>query len=137
MDVLRGLTLRALGRAELARYRHQEEAVRPFAAVLRHADAAAVREQAAAAVAHAVASNPAGLGSGWRAAVDALTVAAADPSAGERRMPGVTVAAAAAACPLLLGKKNFHPATQGVPQGAHRIREEGGLPAAFSAKHMH
>ena len=42
----------------------QDEALRPFVAVLRHADNALVREMTVQVVSQAVATNPKGLGSG-------------------------------------------------------------------------
>lgn len=39
VDALRQLTTKLLDRAELARFTHQGEALRPFAAVLRHSGA--------------------------------------------------------------------------------------------------
>lgn len=150
VDALRQLAAKLLARAELARFTHQGEALRPFAAVLRHsgkrirgaeteasgwvvgpvggrrerlvggldpappasrsqaggafcsapitliccpsscklslmttphiADSPAVRELAAACVAHAVTAHPRGLGSGWRAVLEALSLAARDSS---------------------------------------------------------
>ena len=44
----------------------QDEALRPFVAVLRGADSAAVREMTVQVVAQAVAAHPRGLGSGAR-----------------------------------------------------------------------
>ncbi len=146
VDALRQLAAKLLERAELARFTHQGEALRPFAAVLRHsgrcerlcmglggclrgclgappqqhawqggctpptqcksdsaipptpgvacyssrvrprpcaehiADSPAVRELAVACVAHAVSAHPRGLGSGWRAVLAALALAAGDAS---------------------------------------------------------
>ena len=74
------LAAKLLDRAELARFTHQGEALRPFAAVLRHSDSPAVRELAVACVAHAVSAHPRGLGSGWRSVLEALTLAARDAS---------------------------------------------------------
>ena len=80
VDALRQLAAKLLDRAELARFTHQGEALRPFAAVLRHSDSPAVRELAVACVAHAVSAHPRGLGSGWRSVLEALTLAARDAS---------------------------------------------------------
>jgi hypothetical protein len=56
----------------------QEDALRPFVAVLRQCDEPAVRELAVHCVMQAVASHPRGLGSGWRMATQALRLGAAD-----------------------------------------------------------
>jgi Sec7-like guanine-nucleotide exchange factor len=47
VDSLRQLVAKLLARAELVNFTHQEEALRPFVAVLRQSDEAAVRELAA------------------------------------------------------------------------------------------
>jgi hypothetical protein len=46
VDSLRQLVAKLLARAELEHYTHQEEALRPFVAVLRQCDEACVRELA-------------------------------------------------------------------------------------------
>ena len=56
----------------------QEDALRPFVAVLRQCDEPAVRELAVQCVMQAVAAHPRGLGSGWRMATQALRLGAAD-----------------------------------------------------------
>lgn len=78
VDTLRQLAAKLLDRAELTRFTSQGEALRPFAVVLRHCDAPAVRELAVACVAHAASSHPRGLGSGWRSVLEALSVAVGD-----------------------------------------------------------
>ena len=60
----------------------QGDALRPFAAILRHSDSHTVRELAVACVVHAITAHPRGLGSGWRSVIEALTVAAGDSSPG-------------------------------------------------------
>ncbi|KAF8064597.1 BIG3 [Scenedesmus sp. PABB004] len=80
VDSLRQLVAKLLARAELEHFTHQEEALRPFVAVLRQCDEACVRELAVQCVMQAVSSHPAGLGSGWRMAVLALRLGASDGS---------------------------------------------------------
>ncbi|WIA18888.1 hypothetical protein OEZ85_003561 [Tetradesmus obliquus] len=80
VDSLRQLVAKLLARAELEHFTHQEEALRPFVAVLRQCDEACVRELAVQCVMQAVASHPRGLGSGWRMVILALRLGAADPS---------------------------------------------------------
>ncbi|KAF6256772.1 hypothetical protein COO60DRAFT_1627056 [Scenedesmus sp. NREL 46B-D3] len=80
VDALRQLAAKLLARAELEHFTHQEEALRPFVAVLRQCDEASVRELAVQCVMQAVASHPRGLGSGWRMVILALRLGAADPA---------------------------------------------------------
>ncbi|KAK9904753.1 hypothetical protein WJX75_001787 [Coccomyxa subellipsoidea] len=77
---MRGLVPKLLSRAELSCFTHQDEALRPFVAVLRHADSAVVREMTVQVIAQAISAHPEGLGSAWRSVLQALTVAAADGS---------------------------------------------------------
>lgn len=58
----------------------QEEALRPFVAVLRQCDTVAVRELAVQCVMQAAAAHPHDLGSGWRMVIEALRAGAADAS---------------------------------------------------------
>ncbi len=82
----------------------QGDALRPFAAILRHSDSHAVRELAVACVVHAITAHPRGLGSGWRSVIEALTVAAADSFPGglePQRLPAAAaVMVAAVVCPV-------------------------------------
>jgi hypothetical protein len=78
VDSLRQLVAKLLARAELAHFTHQEEALRPFVAVLRQCDDVAVRELTVSCVQQAVAAHPRGLGSGWRMVLQALRLGAAD-----------------------------------------------------------
>ena len=67
VDALRQLVAKLLVRAELAEltsFTHQDEALRPFVAVLKHCDSAAVREQTVQCIAQAITAHPRGLGSG-------------------------------------------------------------------------
>ena len=81
VDALRRLSDKLLCRAELAGFATQSEALRPMAAILKGSDAPAVRELAVACVAHAIHAHRKRLGvSGWRAGIEALTIAAADAS---------------------------------------------------------
>ncbi len=67
MDALRQLVAKLLvraERAELTSFTHQDEALRPFVAVLKHCDSAAVREQTVQCIAQAITAHPRGLGSG-------------------------------------------------------------------------
>jgi len=66
-DALRQLVAKLLvraERAELTSFTHQDEALRPFVAVLKHCDSAAVREQTVQCIAQAITAHPRGLGSG-------------------------------------------------------------------------
>lgn len=82
VDALRKLSDKLLCRAELAGFATQSEALRPMAAILKGSDSSAVRELVVACVAHAVHAHRKRMGgSGWRAVVEALTVAAGDNSA--------------------------------------------------------
>ncbi|KAK9804748.1 hypothetical protein WJX72_003264 [[Myrmecia] bisecta] len=78
VDSLRQLVAKLLIRAELTNFTQQDEALRPFVAVLRHCDALAVRVLTVQCIAQAISAHPRGLGSGWRSVLEALTVAAAD-----------------------------------------------------------
>jgi len=84
VDALRQLTAKLLAprrRAELTNFARQGEALRPFAAVLRHCDNPAVKDLAVSCVSQAVAARSAELGGpGWRSAIEALAVAAGDPA---------------------------------------------------------
>lgn len=67
VDALRQLVAKLLvraERAELTSFTHQDEALRPFVAVLKHCDSAAVREQTVQCIAQAITAHPRGLGSG-------------------------------------------------------------------------
>lgn len=67
VDALRQLVAKLLvraERAELTSFNHQDEALRPFVAVLKHCDSAAVREQTVHCIAQAITAHPRGLGSG-------------------------------------------------------------------------
>ena len=57
------LLLRA-ERAELTSFSHQDEALRPFVAVLKHCDSTAVREQVVQSIAETITAYPRGLGTG-------------------------------------------------------------------------
>ena len=57
------LLLRA-ERAELTSFSHQDEALRPFVAVLKHCDSAVVREQVVQSIAQTITAHPRGLGTG-------------------------------------------------------------------------
>lgn len=84
VDALRQLVAKLLvraERAELTSFTHQDEALRPFVAVLKHCDSAAVREQTVQCIAQAITAHPRGLGSGWRSVLEVLIVAAADSAA--------------------------------------------------------
>lgn len=84
VDALRQLVAKLLvraERAELTSFTHQDEALRPFVAVLKHCDSAAVREQTVQCIAQAITAHPKGLGSGWRSVLEVLIVAAADSAA--------------------------------------------------------
>jgi hypothetical protein len=87
VDALRQLADKLLCRSELAGFSSQGDALRPLSAVLRSSDSPAVRELAAACVAHAVAAHSKRLGSGWRGVSEALVIAAADTSPGEPLLP--------------------------------------------------
>ncbi|BDA49435.1 probable Brefeldin A-inhibited guanine nucleotide-exchange protein [Coccomyxa sp. Obi] len=78
---MRALVAKLLSRAELSCFTHQDEALRPFVAVLRHAESAVVREMTVQVIAQAITTHPQGLGSAWRSVLQALTVAAADSAA--------------------------------------------------------
>ncbi|DBA73285.1 hypothetical protein WJX77_003623 [Trebouxia sp. C0004] len=81
VDALRQLVAKLLvraERAELTSFTHQDEALRPFVAVLKHCDSAAVREQTVQCIAQAITAHPRGLGSGWRSVLEVLIAAAAD-----------------------------------------------------------
>ncbi|KAK9788000.1 hypothetical protein WJX73_004027 [Symbiochloris irregularis] len=78
VDHMRALVSKLLARAELSNFTHQDEALRPFVAVLRHCDSVGVRERCVQCIALALTAHPRGLGSGWRAALQALAVAASD-----------------------------------------------------------
>jgi hypothetical protein len=80
VDALRQLADKLLCRAELAGFTAQGDALRPFSAVLRCSDNPSVRELAVACVSHAVGTHARRIGSGWRAVLECLAVAAADPS---------------------------------------------------------
>ena len=75
------LLLRA-ERAELTSFSHQDEALRPFVAVLKHCDSAVVREQVVQSIAQTITAHPRGLGTGpLPASVMPLTSSIlADPS---------------------------------------------------------
>ncbi|KAK9844232.1 hypothetical protein WJX84_000597, partial [Apatococcus fuscideae] len=75
---LRRLVAKLLARAELVNFRHQDEAVRPFMAILRHADSPSVREATVQCIAQAINLHPRSLGSGWRSVLEALAIAACD-----------------------------------------------------------
>ena len=67
VDALRQLVAKLLvraERAELTSFTYQDEALRPFVAVLKHCDSAAVREQTVQCIAEAITAHPRGLGSG-------------------------------------------------------------------------
>lgn len=67
VDALRQLVAKLLvraERAELTSFTYQDEALRPFVAVLKHCDSAAVREQTVQCIAQAITAHPRGLGSG-------------------------------------------------------------------------
>lgn len=64
MKALRRLVAKLLARAELVNFRHQDEAVRPFMAILRHADSPSVREATVQCIAQAINLHPRSLGSG-------------------------------------------------------------------------
>lgn len=67
VDALRQLVAKLLvraERAELTSFTYQDEALRPFVAVLKHCDSAAVREQTVHCIAQAITAHPRGLGSG-------------------------------------------------------------------------
>ncbi len=80
VDALRQISDRLLCRVELAGFTAQGDALRPFSAVLRCSDTPCVRELAVACVSHAVGTHARRIGSGWRAVLECLAVAAADPS---------------------------------------------------------
>eukprot|EP00775_Hariotina_reticulata_P004219 gene4219-4468_t len=80
VDSLRQLVTKLLARAELEHFTYQEDALRPFVAVLRQCDEAPVRELAVQCIMQAVSSHPGGLGSGWRMVILALRLGAADGS---------------------------------------------------------
>lgn len=80
VEALRQLADKVLCRAELAGFSSQGDALRPFTAVLRGSDAAAVRELSTACIARAVDAHSARIGSGWRTVLEALGTAACDPS---------------------------------------------------------
>jgi Sec7-like guanine-nucleotide exchange factor len=80
VDSLRQLVAKLLARAELAHFTHQEEALRPFVAVLRQCDDVNVRELTVTCVQQAVTAHPKGLGSGWRMVLQALHLGAVDSS---------------------------------------------------------
>jgi Sec7-like guanine-nucleotide exchange factor len=80
VDSLRQLVAKLLARAELAHFTHQEDALRPFVAVLRQCDDVTVRELTVACVQQAVTTHPKGLGSGWRMVLQALRLGAVDRS---------------------------------------------------------
>ena len=70
VDALRQLVAKLLvraERAELTSFTYQDEALRPFVAVLKHCDSAAVREQTVQCIAQAITAHPRGLGSGAHA----------------------------------------------------------------------
>lgn len=80
VDSLRQFADRLLERDELAGFSSQGDALRPLGAVLRCSDAVAVRELSIACVSHAMSSHGDRIaGSGWRAAIEAVAVAVADP----------------------------------------------------------
>ncbi|KAL3134912.1 hypothetical protein ABBQ32_007876 [Trebouxia sp. C0010 RCD-2024] len=84
VDALRQLVAKLLvraERAELTSFTYQDEALRPFVAVLKHCDSAAVREQTVHCIAQAITAHPRGLGSGWRSVLEVLIVAASDSAA--------------------------------------------------------
>ena len=67
VDALRQLVAKLLvraERAELTSFTYQDEALRPFVAVLKHCDSAAVREQTVQCIAQAITAHPRGVGSG-------------------------------------------------------------------------
>lgn len=92
--VLRALVLRLLGRSELAHFRAQEEALRPFVAVLRQCDDPVVRAAVVMHAAEAAASHPRGLGTGWRTFLEVMWRAAGDasPDVAMRAIEGLGVA---------------------------------------------
>jgi len=81
VDALRQLADKLLGRAEIAGFTAQADALRPFSAVLRCSDNPSVRELAVACVSHAVGTHTRRIGSGSRAVLECLALGAADPSA--------------------------------------------------------
>ncbi len=80
VDALRQLADKLLCRTELAGFASQGEAIRPLGSVLRCSDSVAVRELAIACIAHIVDSHHGKIVGGWWAVIDALGVAASDPS---------------------------------------------------------
>ncbi|KAL4515001.1 hypothetical protein Ndes2526B_g03682 [Nannochloris sp. 'desiccata'] len=80
VDALRQLADKLLCRAEIAGFTAQGDALRPFSAVLRCSDNPSVRELAVACVSHAVGTHTRRIGSGWKAVLECLAVAAADLS---------------------------------------------------------
>ena len=81
VDALRQLVAKLLvraERAELTSFTYQDEALRPFVAVLKHCDSAAVREQTVQCIAQAITAHPRGLGSGavpcWNLQVACVTL---------------------------------------------------------------
>ena len=80
VDALRQLADKLLTRGEVAGFSAQGDALRPFVAVLRSADRPSVRELVTACVAHVVGTHARRMGGGWKTVIEALGVAAADPS---------------------------------------------------------
>lgn len=77
VDALRQLVAKLLvraERAELTSFTYQDEALRPFVAVLKHCDSAAVREQTVQCIAQAITAHPRGLGSGESICLQKFTV---------------------------------------------------------------
>ena len=80
VDALAGLVQRQLARGELAHFKHQEEALRPFVAVLRHCDEPGVRAATVTQAAQACLLHGHVLGSGWRMLLGLLQRSAEDPA---------------------------------------------------------